>query len=454
MNTNVASQIRALIRRLPFPLILVGDRPGDAIASDRFTELFAAGSHDVQQLQRLVGVAQSNGKTVKLPRRDGRDIAARVMVIEVPGHGTLIAFEDESDRTLLNDNERLRRRIGELESVNVTDPLTGTWNRAQLDRMLSIEVGRAMRTGQPTTLILLDIDNFKGVNDTVGHLAGDAVLKEFVARVRQRMRATDSLFRWGGDEFVVLATSVGCRGGAVLAEALRRTVAAVPFPGVGHVTASLGVAEHADGESVERWLERTDQALYAAKLAGRDRIHVDRQGSSDAQLRNADASMLRLYWLEAYECGEPTIDAEHRQLFDLGNALIAAAVSQRGQPRGCRDALESMLEHLQRHFRDEEALLARCGYGALAEHRRAHAALVRRAKQLRDAAESGQATLGHLVNFLVNDVIALHLLKMDRDFYLELQRRHPGTLAFAAAETGAGSTRARSPSADAPSAPT
>ncbi len=161
------------------------------------------------------------------------------------------------------ENARLRQRIAELESLSATDRLTGAWNRVQLERMVNAEINRAKRSGQPVTLILLDIDHFKPVNDVYGHLAGDAVLREFVGRIREHMRDIDSLFRWGGDEFVVLAPSIGYQGGAVLAERLRTTIDPAPFANVGPLTASLGVTEHLDGESVDSWFLRTDQALYS-----------------------------------------------------------------------------------------------------------------------------------------------------------------------------------------------
>jgi hemerythrin-like metal-binding protein len=224
----------------------------------------------------------------------------------------------------------------------------------------------------------------------------------------------------------VLVTSVGYRGGAALAEGLRRTIAATPFVKVGPITASLGVTEYVEGESAQRWFERTDQALLAAKSAGRNRMLVDRQGNSDLHANRAGAGVLRLYWLEAYECGEPTIDAEHRALFDFGNALIAAALDPRSEPGSWRAALDSMLAHLLRHFQAEEALLTRRGYGRIAEHQRAHAGLLQRAEELRTAVEAGNATLGQLVNFIVNDVIALHVLRSDRDFYLLLRDEDGG----------------------------
>lgn len=420
------SVLRALLQHLPFPLVLLGNHARPAVANECFSNTFGPVQLDDPELRRLVEKPEGTWQTVELRCRDGRMVVARAKSLSIADHGALLLFDRVPDQGLAEENQRLRERIAELESVNISDPLTGAWNRAQLERVVNIEIGRALRSDQPATLILLDLDHFKRVNDTCGHLNGDNVLKEFVARIRTRIRDTDSLFRWGGDEFVVLATSVGYRGGAVLAEGLRRTVAATPFEVAGQITASLGVTEYIEGETAERWLERTDQALYAAKLAGRNRIHVDLQGSSDHPGPRAGAGVLRLYWIDAYECGDKTIDAEHRELFELGNALIAAAIAQNSDPGVWGEALQSMLVHLEQHFHDEEALLSRHGYGKLDEHQRAHVDLLTQANELRRAVDSGQATLGHLVNFLVNDVIALHVLKIDRDFYLQLQGESAG----------------------------
>ena len=416
MNAIDVAALHDLIRRLPLPMAVLGSRAGVGYANERFTELFQPGQLDDPGLRRLVHGATDTWHAVTLRRHDGRDLAARAWAVAV-ADGVLLAFDGDDDPALARENERLLTRIADLESLSATDPLTGAWNRLQLERVVDVEISRARRSGQPVTLVLLDIDHFKRVNDAHGHLAGDAVLTELVGRIRERMRATDSLFRWGGEEFVVLATSVGYRGGAVVAESLRRAIAAEPFAKVGPITASLGVAEYMEGESAASWFQRTDRALYAAKSAGRNRTHVDRMGSSDLQASRTDAGVLRLYWLEAYECGDPSIDAEHRELFDLGNALIGVAMEQHTEPGAWRAALDSMLAHLTRHFRDEEALLDRLGYPRLAEHRRAHADLLTQAGALRAAVDDGEATLGHLVNFLVNDVVALHVLRVDLDFY-------------------------------------
>jgi len=426
VDANNFPALRYLIQRLPLPLVLFDNRSGVSFENDRFADVFLAEQFDRLDLQRLAQNPGGGRQPVKLRRRDGGDVVVMAQALALDDH-VLLAFDEAAGQQLVQENERLRKRITDLESLGATDPLTGVWNRAQLERMVGVEMGRAMRSGQPVALVLLDIDHFKQVNDIYGHLAGDAVLKEFAGRIRERVRGSDALFRWGGDEFVVLANAVGYRGGAALAEGLRRTIADARFAEVGPITASMGVTEYVDGESAEIWFERTDQALYAAKSAGRNRIYIDRRGTTDLHASRGATRVLRLYWLEAYECGEPTIDADHRELFELGNTLIAAAIEQHSEPELWRVALDAMLARLGQHFQAEEALLARHGYGRLAEHQRAHAGLLQRADELKAAVERGEATLGHLVNFLVNDVIALHLLKVDKDFRLPLQSENRGS---------------------------
>ena len=423
MDTNNFLPMRDLMQHLPVPLVLFGNRSSVGLANNRFADVFLPGQLDSPDLQRLARNPGGTWQPVTLRHRDGRDRVARAQAVAV-ADGVLLVFDEAAGQALMLDNERLRVRVAELENLSATDALTGAWNRVHLERMVDVEISRAKRSGMPITLVLLDIDHFKRINDHHGHLAGDAVLTEFVSQIRQRMRNTDLLFRWGGDEFVVLATSVGYRGGAALAESLRRTIEDLRFAGVGPITISMGVTEYNDSESAQNWFRRTDEALYAAKFAGRNRIHVDRQGRSDRHASRAGTRMLRLLWLEDYACGDPMIDAEHRKLFDLGNALIDAAAEQYSEPGLWRAALDSVLAHMARHFQSEEALMARHGYGRLAVHRRAHTGLLRRADELRAAVDRGDATLNHLVNFLANDVVALHLLKMDRDFDLQLPSRN------------------------------
>lgn len=311
----------------------------------------------------------------------------------------------------------LARRIAELESRVTTDALTGLWNRAHFDQIIEKELDRSLRHRQPLSLVLFDIDNFKRINDDYGHQAGDRVLRELAIVANTAIRSSDALFRWGGEEFAVLAMSSGYRGAGRLAESLRGQLASHLFPSVGSLTVSLGVAEHVDSESAEDWFRRADAMLYAAKSDGRNTVRIDQRGNSDLWNTGQGLPALHLAWQEAYECGEPTIDREHRELFELSNAMIDAFMSSGGDPARAAPAYDRLLEHITQHFASEESLLERHGYAGLEAHRRAHAGLLSRARELRNSVVSGGAGLGGLVEFLAGDVVARHLFKADRDFF-------------------------------------
>ena len=124
----------------------------------------------------------------------------------------------------------------------------------------------------PYSLIMIDIDHFKSINDRFGHDRGDQVLKAVVQRIQTVLRDTDTLARWGGEEFIVLSPQGTCEGVSLLAERLRLTLAESPIEGVGLVTASFGVACYAAGDTLDALVKRADAGLYAAKHAGRNRV--------------------------------------------------------------------------------------------------------------------------------------------------------------------------------------
>ena len=311
----------------------------------------------------------------------------------------------------------LNERITELERLVSTDCLTGLWNRAHFERLVDAELDRSLRYRQPVSLILFDVDHFKRTNDTFGHQAGDTVLRELALLANATIRSSDSIFRWGGEEFAVLATSTGYRGAGRLAESLRAQVAQHHFPGVGEITISLGVAEHAASESADEWFRRSDAMLYAAKESGRNCVLIEPIGNSDAWACDKGSAPLTLIWQEAYECGEASIDSEHRELFELANALIQASIGGEKAKLGFGLAFSKLFDHVASHFASEEALLEQHGYAKVDAHRRAHTGLLERAIDLKKAVEAGQAKLGSVVEFLANDVVARHLFGADRDFF-------------------------------------
>lgn len=160
----------------------------------------------------------------------------------------------------------------QLQSLASIDALTEVWNRRHLETLILQAISRSDRHGEPLTLILCDLDQFKTINDRYGHLIGDLVLIEFCRRIRSILRKGDCLGRWGGEEFILLLPHCSQQAGLALAEKLRVAIEAAPFELAGRVTASFGVAQRWRAESQLDWLQRVDEALYAAKTAGRNRV--------------------------------------------------------------------------------------------------------------------------------------------------------------------------------------
>jgi diguanylate cyclase (GGDEF)-like protein len=170
----------------------------------------------------------------------------------------------------------LQAQAVRLEELATTDVLTGAYNRRKFNELILAEIERVRRFEHPLSVFILDIDHFKRVNDTYGHEAGDEVLVVLAGLIRARIRATDSLARWGGEEFVVLSPGVTLEGAAALAERLRSAAGTYEHESAGTVTASFGVAQYRAGETPDELFARADEALYRAKDGGRDRVEVAR----------------------------------------------------------------------------------------------------------------------------------------------------------------------------------
>ncbi|MDR5900109.1 diguanylate cyclase [Halomonas vilamensis] len=160
----------------------------------------------------------------------------------------------------------------ELKRIASTDMLTGLVNRMSFDQRLEKEIERTRRYERPLSLIMIDIDHFKPINDEHGHDVGDQVLGDFARVLSANLRTTDICARWGGEEFMVLAPETEFSQAVQLAEKLRLAIVDVIFPVVGKVTASFGVVEVGPNELATRVVKRADQALYQAKAEGRNRV--------------------------------------------------------------------------------------------------------------------------------------------------------------------------------------
>lgn len=160
-----------------------------------------------------------------------------------------------------------------LNVLSITDKLTQLYNRAKLDESLANETNRARRYKNDFSIVILDIDHFKTINDTYGHPIGDAALIQVADILKQCARDTDIVGRWGGEEFLIILPETPAAKAHAFAEKLRQLISSCQLPTVGHLTASIGVAHfNPETDSPENLLERADKALYEAKYSGRNKV--------------------------------------------------------------------------------------------------------------------------------------------------------------------------------------
>ncbi|HKL20818.1 MAG TPA: diguanylate cyclase [Tichowtungia sp.] len=195
--------------------------------------------------------------------------------ITKPVHAPIVQARIRNQLALRNAQAELARKNQELERLAVCDRLTGLYNRRKLDERLEQELTRAARYNRPLSVIMLDLDHFKEINDTCGHPAGDTVLAESAVRLKRALRKNDTVGRWGGEEFLILCPETGLRDAAGLAERLRQTFADRDFPEAGRLTASFGVAACRAEDQPNKLLSRADRALYRAKKSGRNRVEQE-----------------------------------------------------------------------------------------------------------------------------------------------------------------------------------
>lgn len=177
------------------------------------------------------------------------------------------------------------REIDFLLQEAETDELTGLSNRRKIERVLAREFDRAMRYARPLSIVMIDVDHFKRVNDSYGHGVGDVVLMSIARRIRKRLRVSDHVGRWGGEEFILICPETDTTDAMLVADRIRRTIKQKPIRTAGTMTASFGVATYNGQGDYEVLIAEADKYLYAAKEQGRDRIISKFVLMAQAQLR-------------------------------------------------------------------------------------------------------------------------------------------------------------------------
>jgi diguanylate cyclase (GGDEF)-like protein len=174
-------------------------------------------------------------------------------------------------------NTELKKEKELLQTISLTDQLTGLHNRFRIRDIFNHEKACAEREESDLAIIMIDIDHFKAVNDTYGHNAGDEVLKAFAQILKRSLREYENIVRWGGEEFLILLPRTDMEAARKIAQRLRQEIRTHYFTGVGHRTASFGIAVCAPEDTFDTLVSRADRALYRAKKKGRDCIESQQQ---------------------------------------------------------------------------------------------------------------------------------------------------------------------------------
>jgi len=234
-------------------------------------DLIGAFQQSAREQKRLMRTGDRQQEQLRLV---GRELKEKSMLLEEQARHLRILNTD-----LAHEVEARKQLEVELRILATTDPLTGVYNRRRFLELGEYECVREIRNRRGLTLLALDIDHFKRVNDTHGHGVGDETLVRFVQACSTCLRAMDTLGRTGGEEFAVLLPETTLAAACEVAERMRATVADCAMngsQGTFQVTVSIGVAQIRDGETFEALMVRADVQLYDAKHTGRDRVVADR----------------------------------------------------------------------------------------------------------------------------------------------------------------------------------
>ncbi len=226
---------------------------------------FTSNANDIGMLLEIMLLSLALAYRLRSLQKEKMKANEQLIIEQRAQTDRLNAMVEERTRELQEKNK-------ELEELSITDQLTGLFNRRKLDNVFTSEIKRIQRYKHSLGIILIDIDNFKSINDTYGHQIGDNVLKTIADVLYENSRITDIKGRWGGEEFLIICPETDMNGVQNEAEKLRSKIESCQFPTVKSCTASFGVACYSMGDKPEQIVARADKALYIAKDNGRNRV--------------------------------------------------------------------------------------------------------------------------------------------------------------------------------------
>ena len=298
-----------------------------------------------------------------------------------------------------------------LKEIASHDLMTGCLSRRAGIKILEAAMKSSEHNKKPLSMLLLDIDHFKRVNDNWGHMVGDKVLKRVAKIVKGEVRVQDSVIRTGGEEFVVLLPDTDAQQAFLTAERLRAAIESFSHPNVGKITASFGVAEKRKDDNRLSWYKRVDDALYHAKETGRNRVF-----NADDLDKEFPVATVQIEWKSEWESGNEEIDKQHRELVRFGNELIFDVFSEQNKEK-IEPKLDEFLNHVIFHFNSEEAILNRSKFSGTKEHSDTHKIIIADALRMKEAYLAGKLKPSAFFSFIFEDFIVGHMLKEDIKYF-------------------------------------
>jgi diguanylate cyclase (GGDEF)-like protein len=286
--------------------VRVNGELGSEMTKRRFRADVGLETADVEFLNDLESISESLATLPEMQVADGDHPQAESpyahAVVPLIYQGSMFGFllvRTDDDARVWADNELMllrtvadqltvavnqARLFAQMEQLALTDPLTGCFNRRWFEMQFERDLQMADRMRQPLSLIILDLDNFKEINDAAGHETGDLALRLLADNLRGSLRAVDTAVRYGGDEFVVILPQANIQGALIVAERLRCRIEQIEVPGFGRLSASLGLATFpVHGASRDALIQAADRALYISKGLGRNRISTPPENCRPSQ---------------------------------------------------------------------------------------------------------------------------------------------------------------------------
>ena len=232
-------------------------------------------SHEIENgekrfwLTTILPVAYKEENITKILGISREVTSIRNAEIALQKHNELL--ENEVERRTLE----LKNALAEMENLAVTDKLTKLYNRHKTDKVLSDEVNRSKRYDNSFGVVLLDIDDFKRINDVYGHSTGDITIKEFSTILSKAARESDTVGRWGGEEFLIIIPESNKESILRFAQRLKESIQSHKFKEIGHITASMGATLYRENDTVESLIKRVDKGLYKSKNSGKNLVSFE-----------------------------------------------------------------------------------------------------------------------------------------------------------------------------------